>query len=167
MSAYDTLRAAADEAGGCMIMVSRLDLAEVLAEVIALRTGGVAKPGTKYTAEFEEAWTLYPNRPGMSKAAAFKAWTARLKAGATALEMIEGTRKYANYCQAERTEAHYIKQPATFYGPGEHFSADWTPAKVRRGPADLGDVQRANSEAASRLLRGEEPDDGMVIDEAR
>lgn len=134
MSAYDTLRAAMDATKMDQVIVMRLDLAELLAEVDALRGDG-AKPASKYTAEFEEAWTLYPTRPGNSKAAAFKAWAARLKAGATALEMIEGTAKYAAYVKAERTEPNYIKQAATFYGPGEHFTADWTP---RRAPPDAG-----------------------------
>lgn len=167
MSDYMSLRIAA-AAQTRTVTVETVELAAMVDELDLLRRGGVAKPASKYTAEFEEAWTLYPSRPGMSKAAAFKAWTARLKAGATALEMIEGTRKYAAYCQAERTEAHYIKQPATFYGPGEHFSADWTPARQRRGPqvVDLGDVQRANSEAAMRKLRGDDSEDGMVFDAA-
>lgn len=167
MSAYDELTMIVRSSGGALVRVSRIDLAEILAEVETLRRGGSTKPTAKYSAEFEEAWALYPSRPGMSKAAAFKAWTARLKAGATVLEMIEGTRKYAAYCQAERTEAHYIKQPATFYGPGEHFSADWTPAKQRRGPqvVNLGDVQQANSEAAMRKLRGDD-NEGMVFDAA-
>lgn len=160
MSAYDNLALAA-AALGATVLVQRIDVLELLHELDTLRRGGVAKPATKYTAEFEEAWTLYPSRPGMSKAAAFKAWTARLKAGATALEMIEGTRKYAAYCKAERTEAHFIKQPATFYGPGEHFTADWTShAQQQR---NLADIQRANNELAMRQLRGDDSD-GMVLD---
>lgn len=148
------------------VVVETVELAAMVDELDLLRRGGVAKPASKYTAEFEEAWTLYPSRPGMSKAAAFKAWTARLKAGATALEMIEGTRKYAAYCKAERTEACYIKQPATFYGPGEHFSADWTCRKTMAWPTQtLTDIQRANNEAALRKLRGDDAD-GMVFDAA-
>ncbi|MES2320200.1 MAG: hypothetical protein V4631_22210 [Pseudomonadota bacterium] len=155
MSAYDTLLAAMDATKMDQVIVMRIDLAELLAEVDSLRTGGATKPATKYSAEFEEAWTLYPARPGASKAAAFKAWSARLKAGATALEMIAGTAKYAAYVKAERTEAHFIKQAATFYGPGEHFSADWTPrrpdtggqlagaGRPPRGPAPETDDERA------------------------
>lgn len=163
MSAYDTLHAAAEAPGGMMIPVSRLDLVELLMEFNLLRTGGAAKPASKYTAEFEEAWTLYPSRPGASKAATFKAWTARLKAGATALEMIEGTQAYADYCKAERTELAYIKQPATFYGPGEHYAADWTPTRSRR-PLALVDQNAANNAAAKRLINGQAPDDGMTVD---
>lgn len=82
-----------------------------------------------YTTEFEQAWKQYPSRPGNSKADAFKAWNARLKAGATADQMLAGVMRYAAYCAAERTEPRYIKQAATFFGPGEHFMGDWTPTK--------------------------------------
>ena len=128
MSDFATLRAAT-LADSLSIKVERIDLAELLAAYDATQSKS-AKSGTKYTPEFEEAWSLYPRRPGASKAATFKAWAARLKAGATALEMIEGTAKYAAFCKAERTEAAYIKQPATFFGPGEHFTADWTVRKA-------------------------------------
>lgn len=132
MNDFANLRALASIDAAPRIMVDRLDLVELLAEVDALRTGGATKPASKFSPEFEEAWSLYPKRPGNSKAAAFKAWAARLKAGATALEMIDGTAKYANYVKIERTEPQFVKQAATFYGPGEHFTADWTP---RRPPA--------------------------------
>jgi hypothetical protein len=147
MTDFATLRAQVmEDAKG--ITVDRLDLAELLAAYDALQNKS-AKSGTKYTPEFDEAWSLYPSRPGASKAATFKAWAARLKAGATALEMIEGTAKYAAFCKAERTEVAYIKQPATFYGPGEHFTADWTvrkalaPVRGRGEPAPETDEARA------------------------
>jgi hypothetical protein len=174
---FANLRALASIDVAPRVMVDRLDLIELLAEVDALR-GGASRPASKYSAEFEEAWTLYPSRPGASKAATYKAWTARLKAGATALEMIEGTAKYAAYCKAERTEAAYIKQPATFYGPGEHYAADWSsrrpPGNVGqagpgRGPRPpLSDINAANNVEALRLLGQPTfyPDDGMTIEAA-
>ncbi len=137
MSDFATLRAAVLDPA-FYTSVKTIDLAELLAAYDALQNKS-AKSGTKYTPEFEEAWSLYPSRPGASKAATFKAWSARLKAGATALEMIEGTAKYAAFCKAERTEAAYIKQPATFYGPGEHFTADWTSSK-KQAPAARADL---------------------------
>lgn len=146
---FANLRAAMAATKMDQVIVMRVDLADLLAEVDRLRSSAT-KPASKYTAEFEEAWALYPARPGNSKAAAFKAWAARMKAGATALEMIEGTRKYAHYCLIERTEAHYIKQAATFYGPGEHFSADWT---TRRAPPAAGDAA-----GAGRPPRGPAPE---------
>lgn len=164
MSAYDTLRAAMAATKMDQVIVMRIDLEELLAEVDALR-GSTLKPASKYTAEFEEAWALYPSRPGNAKAAAFKAWNTRLKQGATALEMIEGTRKYAVYCKAERKEGEFIKQAATFYGPGEHFTADWTPRRSSR-PLALVDQNAANNAEALRLLGQPvfDPDDGMTIE---
>lgn len=151
-----------------LVEVERVELAAMVDELDLLRRSGAAKPVSKYTAEFEEAWTLYPSRPGNSKAAAYKAWVARLKAGATALVMIEGTAKYAAYVKAERTEASYIKQAATFYGPGEHFTADWTPTKTRRAPLALADQNAANNAEAVRLLGQPTffPDDGMTLEAA-
>lgn len=160
MTTYSTLRTAAAASEFSQVMVDRLDLAELLAEFDALQNKS-AKSGTKYTAEFEEAWSLYPSRPGASKAATFKAWAARLKAGATAQEMIEGTAKYAAFVKAERTEAAYIKQPATFFGPGEHFSADWTPTKRRAAPLTLDEARRNATEQALYLLSNPPMVDGV------
>lgn len=166
MSDYQGLRTAAQSLAD-VVNVSVLELQELLHEFDLLRTGGKKAPKSAYTTEFEEAWAQYPTRPGNSKAAAFKAWTARIKAGATPEEMIGGTIKYAAYVKAERTEAHYIKQAATFYGPGEHFSADWTVKRapvVQRQQLSLDDARRAANDEARRRLRGGPPDDGMTID---
>ncbi len=171
MSAYEALlciASAAQEGKRPNAWVGVLDLAEVLAELAALR-GAAGKVAATYSDEFEAAWTLYPTRPGNSKAAAFKAWKTRLKAGATALEMIEGTSKYAAYVLAERTEPQFVKQAATFYGPGEHFAADWTVRKSavavasRNAPAPETDEQklaRRTRWGLNGLLPG---DDGEAI----
>ena len=74
---------------------------------------------------FEAAWLAYPTRPGASKADSLKAWSARVKAGADADSMVAGVRRYAAFCIASGTEPQFIKQPVTFFGPGEHFLADW------------------------------------------
>lgn len=82
-----------------------------------------------YTPEFEQAWLLYPKRAGgNSKADAFKAWAARLKAGATVEELTEGTERYAGFIRATgRENSEYVKQAATFYGPSAHYAEPWTP----------------------------------------
>lgn len=87
-----------------------------------------AAQGDAYSDEFEEAWAIYPSRPGASKKESFKAWNARLKAGVDVDELIAGVKRYAAYCKAMLTEPQYIKQPTTFFGPGEHYRADWTPS---------------------------------------
>ena len=88
----------------------------------------------EYTEEFEIAFSAYPARPGASKKDAFKAWNARLNSGADPEDMILGVRKYSAYVKAKNTEPEYIKQPATFFGPDEHYKSDWTP-QPRASPA--------------------------------
>lgn len=160
MSAFDTLSALVEAAPTRQqtIEVSIIDLLEVMNELETLRRAGPVRKGQRYSDEFEAAWEIYPQRPGMSKASAFKAWSARLKAGATALEMIDGTRLYADYCKAERTEPQFIKQPATFYGPGEHYAANWTPAKKRAAALSPEEQNRVNAGKAKQMLFGRRPD---------
>ena len=76
---------------------------------------------------FEAAWLEYPQRPGRSKVAAMKAWQARVKAGCDPAQMLAGTKRYADYCRTMRTEAQYIKQPASFFGTDMHFNDNWIP----------------------------------------
>lgn len=87
-----------------------------------------------YSDEFEAAWAIYPARPGNSKADAFKAWNARLAAGATAEQLTDGTRRYADFVAASKTEPRFVKQAATFFGPGDHYLADWTPPAPAKAP---------------------------------
>ena len=91
------------------------------------------------TADFDAAWAAYPKRPGASKSGSLKAWRARIKAGSTAAEILAGVERYAAFCAASGTEPRFIKQPATFFGPDEHFRADWTftPAARRTAGAPL------------------------------
>jgi hypothetical protein len=100
----------------------------------SLRSGDTAQrpSGDRgYAPEFEAAWGLYPSRPGNSKAAAWKAWTARIATGVTTEEMTEGVKRYAAYCAAENTPSQYVKQASTFFGPDLHFQAVWE-ASTRR-----------------------------------
>lgn len=83
-------------------------------------------------AVFVEAWAVYPKRPGSSRADSYKQWIRRVKEGVDPLDMLEGTRRYARFVDAEGTEPRYRKQAQTFYGPGKHFENDWTPSQ----PAD-------------------------------
>lgn len=103
-----------------------------------------ASHGDGYTEDFEQAWALYPARPGASKKESFKAWNARLKAGVDVDDLIAGVKRYAAYVAGTKTDPQFIKQPATFFGPGEHYAADWTvPAQARASPG----YQTANEKA--------------------
>lgn len=79
----------------------------------------------KYSAEFESAWGLYPRRPGASKADSYKSWNARVKEGVDPQLMIDGVVRYARYCNLSQTGQQFIKQPATFFGIGEHYLSRW------------------------------------------
>lgn len=94
-----------------------------------------AGKGEEYPAEFETVWAAYPARPGASKKESVKAWKARLKAGVTAAEILAGVQRYAAYVMQKGTEPDFIKQPATFFGPGEHYKADWMVHPPRAAPA--------------------------------
>lgn len=85
------------------------------------------KPRDEYPAEFEKVWNEYPGRPGMSKKATFKAWNARIKAGASTDQILEGVIRYKRYCEETNTEQQFIKQPETFLGPNEHYLNEWKP----------------------------------------
>lgn len=100
-----------------------------------------ACPGKEvYSPDFEMAWQEYPKRAGgNSKAAAFKAWKARLKDGVKPEAMLEGVKRYAAYAKATGSVGtQYIKQAVTFFGPDRHFEESWqsptsAPGGMRRG----------------------------------
>lgn len=105
---------------------------ELLDELDALRKAALVKVGRKdYPGEFEKVWEIYPSRPGDSKKAACKAWLTRVKAGATEADILAGTIAYAAYVVAMKVEPNFIKQAATFFGPGEHYAADWTVPEIQ------------------------------------
>ncbi|MBO9680936.1 MAG: hypothetical protein J7556_22140 [Acidovorax sp.] len=95
---------------------------------------GAGRGKAGYPAEFESAWQAYPERPGDSKANAHRAWAARRKEGVAAEVLRDGARRYAAFCRASATDPQYVKQAATFFGPGEHYLADWAPV-ARAVPA--------------------------------
>ncbi len=100
----------------------------------------VAEEG--YSPEFEEAWTCYPKRQGgNSKQAAWKAWRARLRAGASAAILTDGIRRYAAFVRASGKEGtEFVKQAATFLGPDAHYAEAWAIPKpaVAGAPRYLG-----------------------------
>ena len=80
-----------------------------------------------YSKEFEQAWGLYPKRSGGNpKNRAYKAWCARIKAGASVEEIIEGVGRYSRYCEKTgKINTELVKQAATFFGPDESYLEDW------------------------------------------
>lgn len=111
-----------------------------------------------YPDEFEQAFSLYPKRPGANKPSAFKAWKARINDGVTPDELIDGVMRYAHYVGATGVHPQYIKQPSTFFGPDEHYLSDWRPPEKTK--------QCATSDWLSKLneSRGDYNHDNNIID---
>jgi hypothetical protein len=76
---------------------------------------------------FAECWKAYPKREGgNSKAAAEKAYRARVKQGANPADLLAGTERYAAFVRAKGQEGTaYVKQASTFFGTGEHWIEPW------------------------------------------
>lgn len=88
-----------------------------------------------YSPEFEEAWQAYPKRScGNPKPSAWKAWSARIREGFKAADMLAGVQRYASYVTATgKANSEYVKQASTFFGPDHHFAESWAaPASQQR-----------------------------------
>lgn len=112
------------------------------------------QPAKGYSEEFETAWAEYPTRVGgNSKADAFKAWSARRKEGVTAQALTEGVRRYAQFVELSGTEPRFVKQAATFFGPGLHFRESWAPpARASPPRSKQSELEARNAAAAQRIL---------------
>lgn len=117
-----------------------------------------------YTPEFEEAWSLYPDRPGCNKLMSFKAWLARLQQGHDAAAMTDGVRRYSAFCRAMKTEPRFIKQPATFFGPDLHFTLEWRVPIAAAGTGSRNDQRSAWAAEMTGHNGGNDDRSGDYID---
>lgn len=111
----------------------------------------VAKPSAEYSPEFEIAWSMYPQRPGANKKKSYKAWNARLKSGVDFVEITLGVERYAHYCEQMKIEPQFVKQPETFFGPDDHYKADWTVRPQARGSPGFKTANEKQKETADLL----------------
>ena len=109
----------------------------------------VARQGEKL--DFELFKSVYPERSGSQPwARAVKAANARVKEGANFHAMLEGAKRYAEFCdEAGKTGTEFVMQAATFLGPEQHFLQPWSP------PANKSEVleQRNRQHAVDFLER--------------
>ncbi len=61
-------------------------------------------------------------REKKEKAAAYKAYKARLSDGFSEDELETAVKRYADDCKSMHTEERYIKHAATFFGPNTPFA---------------------------------------------
>lgn len=132
--------------------------------------GGRA-PALAVSDDFITFWEIYPSK--MNRAAAHRAWQARLKDGVSPGDLVEAARRYASHCRRQQVASRYIMHARTFLGPGGPWS-EWResdPEPVDDGGrrsrfaglardagtgeyTDPGPVYRDLSEYARRLDRG-------------
>ena len=73
-----------------------------------------------YCVRFEQIWQAYPRKK--EKAAAYKAYKARMSDGFSEDELETAVKRYADECKRRHTEERYIKHAATFWGPNTPFA---------------------------------------------
>ena len=117
-------------------------------------------PGCPF--DFELFRSFYPKRGGSQPwKKAVKAANARIKEGAQFSDMIEGARRYAEYCDKDgATGTKYVMQAATFLGPEEHYLAAWTPPFSKAES-----VNARNAKAAQEFLDSREECGGVLSSE--
>lgn len=84
--------------------------------------------GDKSPDEFLEFKSVYPKRDGDQKwRDAEKACKARIREGHSWAEIIEGAKRYDAWCKStDKAGTGFVKQAATFVGPGKPFLEPWS-----------------------------------------
>jgi hypothetical protein len=105
--------------------------------------------------EFATLWTIYPKREGgNSRHDALKAYRARRRTGVEYQAMLDGTERYANYCQEKGwIRTAFVKQAAAFYGPGEHYLESWEVGETPLPPSRMNPADRI-SETIAKMAGG-------------
>jgi hypothetical protein len=91
------------------------------------------QPLCAFEKDFLTFWEAYPLKVG--KKAALKAYQARRRAGAEAVEIIAGLARYLTYKKATNERHH---NPATFLGPQELYAEAWTVPEAATAPERKG-----------------------------
>lgn len=97
-----------------------------------------ASKAKAYPEDFEELWFEYPAREGSNpKNHAHQAWKARVAEGASHDALLNGVRRYAEFCKAKGSVGtSYVMQAKRFFGPSHEFENEWTVATTP--PAKFG-----------------------------
>jgi hypothetical protein len=141
------------------------------ARTVSTRQLTVSEPSTAcgYPHDFESAWGFYPKRPGASKPAAFKAWSASLARGGNPTQMLDGAVAYAKHCAAQEKPPQFVLHPKTFFGPDEHWLCEWpaTPRVLTRYEENKEKMEILTGQKASGAA-SQAPDTGSIFEgEAR
>ena len=77
--------------------------------------------------DFDALWAEYPKRSGANpKAKAARAASARIKSGWKFEDLLAGTIRYREWCDASgKSDTEYVMQAVRFYGPDDLFNDEW------------------------------------------
>ncbi len=110
------------------------------AKVEILRCMQGDEPAGSYSADFERFWLEYPKRAGSnSKRAAWKKFSARVRQGVPADDLILAAKRYADEMRVkQKIGTEFVKIACTFLGPDEHWRDSLTsnvvPLNGQRSP---------------------------------
>lgn len=100
-----------------------------------------------YEKEFEEIWSIYPNKQGKSKA--LKSYIKARKDGIECETIRDGVERYSAYCKANATDKQYISHGDTWFG-----NRRWTDEYEMKG-ANNADNMGNNSRSTSEVFIGD------------
>ena len=102
--------------------------------------------------DFEAFKAAYPKRSGSQPwARAVKAANARIMGGFNFDVMVDGARRYAEFCgTAGKIGTEYVMQAATFLGPELHFLEPWDPR-----PSKSEALEQRNRQHAIDFIEGQ------------
>lgn len=101
-------------------MTSRRQADDKQMTTIEERKKEIKKEDNKnYSVCFEQVWQAYPRK--VEKAAAYRAYKARLADGFSEDELETAVKRYAQSCKSQNTETRYIKHAATFFSSSTPF----------------------------------------------
>jgi hypothetical protein len=127
----------------------RVDSAQAEAEAEAEAEVKQVRRSTEPSEAFETAWDRYPKRPNNSKAAAWRAWSARVAAGEDEGTLGKGVERYAAYVDTWSVEPRFVKMASTFFGPDQHYLNDYTVPE----PDHLSDRERRSKAAIAAFAQ--------------
>ena len=103
------------------------------ADLFALEGAALSEPAENSEPESDPEWfadfrRIYPKRAGSQEwRRALRAGKARLKDGHTESELLDGARRYAQFCVVTgKIETEFVKQAASFLGPEKSFLLPWS-----------------------------------------
>ena len=109
----------------------------------------ISKSNTLYEKEFEEIWSIYPNKQGKNKA--LKSYIKARKDGVEEETIRDGVERYFAYCNANGTDKKYISHGDTWFG-----NRRWTDEYEMKGASHANDMGN-NSGSTTEVFFG----DGM------